>query len=517
MAMRRAVVVAAVLAASACGTTVPVADRGASPSAGVGAPAGGGTSAGLAPGGTGSQSASVAGPAPSAAGSGSAGQPEAAAGSAGGAGSAAGPAAGASSAGGRSGVTATGSVSAPGGRGTRAPIQLGILYAVNDGAQSAGVNNGNTVTLQQAVEDFVASYNSSGGIGGRHIVPVYAQMHSASTDYESEIQSACATFTQDHHVAAVLSSIGYVSENLLACLNQAGIPLFSGDYAGLDSVDAQRYPLAVDPDTLIGDTREIDLVEHLSDAGYLTPGSRIGVIVEGCPIDQRIYQDSLVPALSRKGLDLAATGQVRCFQSLSDFGGDASDLQSVVVQFRSKGVDTVMFVSQAAEANLALLFMEAADAQRYLPKYALTSLAIPTVLALNAPADQLANVHGLGWIPLFDSADPNQTRPTSVGATCLKRVRAQGLQPQSSTDYAYVDLVCDMFNLYDAALRATGGDSTAQVVLRALPAVTRTYSTAATLGGGVAPGPGGRPVPGEGCIFGWVGGRFVYTGAPFSL
>ena len=56
---------------------------------------------------------------------------------------------------------------------------LGVLYTVNDGAESAGVNNGNNFTVNQAVHAFVDAYNANGGIGGRHIDPVYAELHSA--------------------------------------------------------------------------------------------------------------------------------------------------------------------------------------------------------------------------------------------------------------------------------------------------------------------------------------------------
>ncbi|HZN16499.1 MAG TPA: hypothetical protein VFB78_19700 [Acidimicrobiales bacterium] len=191
--------------------------------------------------------------------------------------------------------------------GARSPLQLGLLSAVNDGADQAGVSNGDTFTQGDVIHAFVDSYNASGGIGGRHIEPVYAAMHSAGNNYETQVQAACSTFTEDHHVAAVVSEVGYYSENLLACLAKAGISVVSGDWGAPDRQDATRFPLFVTPITLIGDTRVASLVKHLAASGFLQPRNRIGVVVEGCPIDQRIHRNALVPALQAAKLTLAWT------------------------------------------------------------------------------------------------------------------------------------------------------------------------------------------------------------------
>ena len=150
---------------------------------------------------------------------------------------------------------------------TTGPLKVGILYAVNDAAAPAGINNGNTFTPDRVVHALVASFNKSGGFGGRQIEPVYAALHSYNDDYEQQIAAACATFTQDNHVAVVLTNAGYYSEQLLSCLSKASVPLISGDYAGADRQDAARYPGFLAPTTLIGEDREASVVEHLAAAG----------------------------------------------------------------------------------------------------------------------------------------------------------------------------------------------------------------------------------------------------------
>ncbi|HEU5033275.1 MAG TPA: hypothetical protein VFT62_00795 [Mycobacteriales bacterium] len=398
-----------------------------------------------------------------------------------------------------------------------APIALGVLYAVNDGAAAAGINNGNTFSLSKVMHAFVDSYNASGGIGGRHIQPVYAELHSYNSNYEAQIAAACAAFTQDHHVAAVLSNTQYFSEQLLACLAKAGVPLISGDFAGPDRQDAQRYPLFITPTTLVGEDREAAVVGHLAGSGWLQPRNRIGVVVENCPVDQRIYRSGLLPALRRAHLTLASTFSTQCFQSIQDFGTQTSQMSSAVLQFRQARVDRVMFVSQGAEANLVLAFSEVANQQQWHPGYALSSLAVPEALALNAPAAQLANARGLGWLPALDTQDLRQAPATSTGRACLARLQRQGIRPTSGTDLATVSQSCDAFALFDAILHSTGGDAAGSAVLRAVARIGDRFVAATTVGGHERLW-GGHLGPASGRLFAWVANKgFRYTSRTFPL
>lgn len=397
------------------------------------------------------------------------------------------------------------------------PITLGVLYTVNDGAESAGINNGNGYSLNQVMHAYVDSYNANGGIGGRHIDAVYAELHSAGSDYEGALQAVCATFTQDHHVAAVIADVGYHSDILVSCLGKANVPLITGDWDAPDQQDATRFPLFVTPIALIGDLRVAAVVSHLAAAGFLQARNHVGAIVEDCPINERVYNGALVPALKRAGLTLAATYRPRCFQSIQDYGGQASDIQGAVLQFNRAGVDRVIVVSEAAEANVVNLFAQGADAQHYLPGYALSSVAAPSVLALNVPADQLANMQGVGWLPSVDTQNAQQSPPTSTGSRCVAEMAKQGLRPVSNADYTYLYGACDSFAVYDAALRTTNGDSTTGTVMRAIAAVGRSYVSASTLNGQLAVDGNGRVGAATGRLFGWVGGRFQYTSGAFTL
>lgn len=396
-------------------------------------------------------------------------------------------------------------------------MQVGILYAVNDAAAPAGINNGNTFTPDRVVHALVDSYNKSGGIDGRRIDPVYAALHSYNNSYEQQIAAACASFTQDNHVAVVLASAGYYSEQLLSCLSKASVPLISGDYAGADRHDAAAYPGFLAPTTLIGEDRETTVVKHLAESGWLTRANRVGVIIENCPIDNRVYTNGLAPALARAGVPVASTFQTQCFQSIQDFGAETSQMSNAVVQFRSRNVDRVMVVSAAAEANLVFAFSEVADSQRWYPGYALSSVAIPEVLAQNASATQMEHMRGVGWLPMLDSQDQQQVRPDAAARDCVERMHEEGVQPQSNTDFAFVYEPCDTFRLLDALTRAASGEVSLESVQRGERSVADTFRLASTVEGAVRLWHGTDLGPSTGRLFAFVNGAFRYTSNPFAL
>ena len=416
--------------------------------------------------------------------------------------------------------SSTGAGTTPGGSGgahVTGPVSLGLLYTVNDGAAPAGIDNGNSITPSQAMHAYVASWNHSGGLDGRTIKPVYFAMHSYNNDYEQQIAAACAAFTQDNHVAAVVMELQYYSEQLLTCLGRAGVPLFSGDFTAPDRQDAHDYPLLITPMTQLGEDREASVVRHLADDGFLSSRSHVGVIVEDCPVDERIYDNGVVPALRGAHVPLASTFRAQCFQSLQDFGAQTSQMSSAVLQFRRAGVDRVMVVSAGAEANIVFAFSEVAENQGYRPGYALSSVAIPVALELNAAPAQMQNMRGVGWLPVLDATSRDQSPPTAAGQSCLDRLGQQGVSAKSQADRWTAYSACEGFLLYDAVLRATSGNTDASAVLGAVPSVVSSKIAAATIGAhlGVS---GGRVVPTTGRVFAYDSkDQFHYVGGTFRL
>jgi len=207
-----------------------------------------------------------------------------------------------------SGATgAQGTNSAAGPSETTGPIRVGFVYANNDAASAAGVDNNMTVTAGKAMRALVASYDAGGGFAGRKIQAFYAHLNSSSNDYETDYAATCAALTQDDHVSVVVNSVGLYSESFQSCLAKAHVPVVSD--LGPDLQNARQFPLMVTPDDLLADTRVVQVVQKLKASGWLTPRNKIGVVIEDCPVDNRIFANTLKPAIARAGL------QARCLSS----------------------------------------------------------------------------------------------------------------------------------------------------------------------------------------------------------
>jgi hypothetical protein len=129
----------------------------------------------------------------------------------------------------------------------------------------------------------------------------------------------------------------------------------------------------------------------------------------------------------------------------------------------------------------------------------------------------MENMRGVGWLPVLDTSLRSQTPTTPTGRLCLRRLKDQGVTPQSATDVWTAWNACESFVLYDALLRASSGSSDAATLLGLVPAVASSYVSASTVNGRVGTR-GGRVVPLKGRIFAFDEERqFHYVGAPFRL
>jgi hypothetical protein len=136
---------------------------------------------------------------------------------------------------------------------------------------------------------------------------------------------------------------------------------------------------------------------------------------------------------------------------------------------------------------------------------------------LNASPNQMANMRGIGWLPVIDSTERSQSPATSTGRSCLGRLKAQGVVPNSNVDVWTAWSPCDAFSLYDAMLRATAGNAAPRTLLLTLPGVMRSYIAASTIGGATG-FIGGRPVPTVGQVFAYDQSHgFHYVGKRFGL
>lgn len=399
----------------------------------------------------------------------------------------------------------------------RSPLRLGLLYVNNDAAAGAGVDNGNSFGPRRSLEAQVAAANARGGLAGRRVQPTYVELQSSSSSYASDLQAACESFVEDAKVSVVLSFSGINDDQFSSCLSKAGVAHVNGSYALGDTTSLAASRTTVSLAGLSVDRRSKATLEQLTRSGYLTRSSRIGVVVEGCPYNQRAFERTLLPTAARLGLDVVETATTRCFGGINDLGGLASDSQNAVLRFSSQKVDRVLVVS-SVEANVLLVFTNAAESQGYRPGYGLTSLALANVLKDNIPHAQLVNAKGVGWIPSVDDSGPSLT-PTAQTRTCAESSRAYGVSPASPADHFTVFSHCDAFGLTDRVLHLSRGATAPRAWSAALDGVGTSFRGAAVLEGRTDFSDGRRDGPALGRIFAWDRGCscFRYTGGSFPI
>jgi hypothetical protein len=362
------------------------------------------------------------------------------------------------------------------------PVTVGFLTTDwSAAAVAAGLgDNPNIVTDPQvAFRALVKALNAKGGLGGRRVVPVFHTVNGRGNK-ETEFQAACSAFTQDTHVAVVVSFETQL-DTLSSCLGSKQI-------AQLDTNEWQRTQLHLNRGYVMVNglsmERQVAAVFEKSVAsGWVTNRSKVGVLTDGCVINVQAYERSLLPRAKAAGVWIERFDAAACTGSTQD---GVRGVQQAALKFRTDGVDRVMYVLEGAEAAAHVLMSQNADKQQWYPGYVLSSGAQLANFASYLPPGQLPQMHGVGWSPeFFDSIAP-ASRPAAqkaVQAGCLSLLRAGGFNPSRVVD-RYLGLgSCDAVFLLQAALARTGNSTRSAALSAAVASLGTSYvSTTTPLG-----------------------------------
>ena len=378
-------------------------------------------------------------------------------------------------------TSGTGSSGTTGAAPAASPIKVGIVLTGTSNADSFGVSLGNTVTEQSVDQAVVDGLNAHGGLGGRKIVPVYAKTDTGSSNWETDFSAACATFTQDNKVEAVLGYVFNYFASFESCLARKGIPHLNTGFNIPDNKELSAFPLheALDVPTI--GRRSLAKLEGGVADGILTPASKIGVLRDTCPGTGRSYDEVFLPAVKRLGLTVKKDIQITCGNGNSDSGAAVQAVQSAVLQFASAGVDQVIFHA-ASEGPALLLFSLSAESQTYRPGYLVTSLANLEALRGYFPAEQKPHIHGYGWLPTQDVPPSAYPKQNAAQTRCLALVRAKGVTPAAGPDFYYAYNICEAFFVYERALVAAG-TSSGVAVMAAVKQLGTSVTSATNEGG----------------------------------
>ena len=128
---------------------------------------------------------------------------------------------------------------APSGK-VRTPVKLGFMTTDFSKAAAAFGFSGEADVFQ-GFKEMVSYLNAHGGLAGRTIQPDYFALDGASTRGSPEYQKACAHFTQDVKVEAVISD-GNFYPLFEACMAKAGLLHLDVAIYGPDAQGQRQSP-----------------------------------------------------------------------------------------------------------------------------------------------------------------------------------------------------------------------------------------------------------------------------------
>ena len=386
-----------------------------------------------------------------------------------GSGGAAGTASGRAGAAGASGRTGSGGGSAAATSSALGPgitdkeIHIGTGYAVNAGAANAafgagGIDQGDDKRNTQIVIDDI---NARGGIAGRKVIPEFYELDATSPETtDAQFQRACESLTGDRKVFAVM---GGDNDTFLRCLHNAKVVAVNHNLTISDSARYKRFPYYFELSALNLDRVASVEVAQLQAQGYFNGGwntaagapapgtAKVGIFTYDLPGFNHAVDQVLVPALARLGLKPDPGNIVRAPypQNAADVSGAASAASSAVLKFRSSGVTHTLVFEE--DGVLSLLFGNNADSQGYRPRHGVNSQNGTQALVDSGayPRGQLPGTVGVGWFPGIDVTPTENTDdgPYSSDARrrCIALYQAAGVSYSNANAAAIALGTCTQF------------------------------------------------------------------------
>ena len=358
---------------------------------------------------------------------------------------------------------------------TASTITIGLPYSVNGAAANsaaggAGITQGDEKGEQAAVIDDI---NRHGGVLGRKIVPVWHAIDALSNDsVDSQYQSACADFTQDHHVFAIFFGGSPIIEQ---CAQKAGAVAI---YENLSVSSAQtfaQFPSYVEVSMLDLNRMLLNEAISLGRQNYFAPWNattsqlaatgqaKVGIISYDKPDFRYAVDKVLQPELSHLGHSAASQDIIYLPypEHTSDLSTLSADEANAVVKFRQDGVEHVLITDDSG--TLTLEFLNAAESQHYYPRYGWNSQNAPEALASpgDVQPDQLNGSMGIGFAPGIDllPADNPDNGPYSNAARrhCLTYLASKGFSFSDANSKTVGELECSQLWFFRQAMDSISG------------------------------------------------------------
>ena len=377
-------------------------------------------------------------------------------------------------------------------------VYVGLIFdknagAINNAVGAGGLSSGNSKDDETAVIDDI---NKSGGVGGRKLIAVYAEIDSTSSQtLDQQYAAVCQKFTQDQPRVFAVAGPGPAS--YLKCITEAGLPLLDDDLPRLGAADFARYPTVLEQGYANVDRLAAYHVAPLVAQKYFTPWNsttgqpaptgpvKVGLLTYNDTVFSHAVNTYVIPALKNQGYDPVVV-QIAQNTTASDIGAQSAAVQSAQLTFASRGVTHVIIFE--ANAGLSQFFLADARSQQYYPRYGINSANGPqALLTAGLMTKQQANgAVGYGWLPNFD-LDPSFNSDNGPYATPLRRkcaevMKSHGISFTSSNAQGIGYIACTNLYLLKAGLDKIPRHITLGTFISAVEGLGTSFQPAGGLG-----------------------------------
>jgi ABC-type branched-subunit amino acid transport system substrate-binding protein len=343
-------------------------------------------------------------------------------------------------------------------------IKLGIMATSADAiAELSSSYKGKT--MEQIAKPFIDEVNAQGGINGRKLVAAYTGFNPASAD---SMLAACVDQAEDKKVFATLALVGFYGEGEVCMANKQTpvlSPTNSAEYTLYDREQGWVRQTAMNKDRTLR-----NWIDWIAASRTATPQTKIGLVYTDVPEDRKVVQDTVVPYLRSKGLNVSETA----IFTLSSIDAMVAEAQRATFNFKAKGVELVLPVTNFLQF---FLFVQQADLAGYVPRYTVTDFGGMASDATSFyPASQWEGVTGttssLSGQPL-----KNEVPDLPAAQECLAVYNAAGQRfnrnPDDATKPDSVEVtamlqVCEHVALFADAARRAGVNPTRRSFLDAI-------------------------------------------------
>jgi ABC-type branched-subunit amino acid transport system substrate-binding protein len=341
------------------------------------------------------------------------------------------------------------------------PVDMTIAYpatstlvALNSGL-GLRETPGDTAAQARAVVHWV---NANGGVGGHPVrLRLLTYDPAEGTGFSAAFAPACAAAASGPKPLAVLAPL-QDAEIQSGCLAARQLVLVGdGPAAGDDQVYKQAGNSLFAPGSMSLDRIAREEASYLTSKGFLTRGSRVGIVRIDSPTFARVSRTTLHSAVEAAGGRVVAEATVPRPYAVTDVPTVLAAVRAAVLQLRTAVVDRVIMLDAGV---VAPLFMRVAQRQAYNPRYGLNSTMAPAALANEVPAAQLAGAIGVGYSAPLDvaSADAPPSADRNLCNDIYKGVDLGG----SFGHYSAVAL-CGQFLTIRAALAGVSDPTPARL------------------------------------------------------